>query len=105
MKTIEPTLPRINQPRYTEPTEPVPVREFDPLRLCIFTTIALIAWVATPPVAVAFFATLGLRGYYRARKAGLLRSRCLLGDTRLVMAYLAMALVVGVGYTVWRLLA
>ncbi len=61
---------------------------FDPLRLCVFATIALLAWLGGP-WALAFFAGLGFVGYGRARRAGLLRSKCLLGDTRLVLLYLA----------------
>ncbi|MCO7202619.1 hypothetical protein NH287_03725 [Microbacterium sp. CnD16-F] len=64
-----------------------PVAPFDPLRLCVFATIAVIAAV-TGPLAVAFFAGVAIAGYMRARRAGLLRSRCKLGDTRLVLAYL-----------------
>ena len=67
----------------------------DPLRLCIFATVALLSWLAGP-WALAFFAGLGVVGYARARRAGLLRSRCLLGDTRLVLAYLGILLAVGV---------
>ena len=67
----------------------------DPLRLCIFATVALLSWLAGP-WALAFFAGLGVVGYVRARRAGLLRSRCLLGDTRLVLAYLGVLLAVGV---------
>ena len=70
---------------------------YDPLRLCIFATIALLGWVAGP-FALAGFAALGLVGYGRARRAGLTRSRCLLRDTRLVLAYLGLlALAAGVG--------
>jgi hypothetical protein len=70
-------------------TRPQP---YDPLRLCIFATVALLAWLAGP-FAVLFFAGLGVAGYVRARRAGLEKSRCLLRDTRLVLAYLgAMAL-------------
>lgn len=69
----------------------------DPLRLCIFATIALLGWVAGP-FALAAFAALGLVGYARARRAGLLRSKCLLRDTRLVLAYLGLlALAAAVG--------
>ncbi len=64
---------------------------FDPLRLCVFATVALITWVAGP-VAVAGFAALGLAGYVRARRAGLQHSRCVLRDTRLVIGYLALVL-------------
>ena len=74
---------------------------YDPLRLCVFATVALIAWLAGP-VAVLFFAVLGFVGYARARRAGLLRSRCKLGDTRLVLAYLALIAAAAVaGVVIW----
>ena len=53
------------------------------------------------PVALAFFAGLGIVGYARARRVGLLRSRCLLGDTRNVLAYLGVLAVLGVAGTLW----
>ena len=31
----------------------------DPLRLCIFTTIAVLAWLLTPPLVVVWMAALG----------------------------------------------
>jgi hypothetical protein len=74
-----------------ESTTAVP---YDPLRLCIVPTIALIAWVAGP-FAVVFFAGLGFAGYLRARRAGLERSKCFLRDTRLVLAYLGLVAVAG----------
>lgn len=70
---------------------------FDPLKLCIFTTVALLAWVLGP-FAVLAFAVLGLAGYVRAHRAGLRRSRCYLRDVRLVLAYLG---VVGVAAAVF----
>lgn len=76
---------------------------FDPLRLCVFATVALISWLVGP-LAVAGFAALGLAGYVRARRAGLLTSRCLLRDTRLVIGYLALLVVVGSAAVVWPLL-
>jgi hypothetical protein len=77
---------------------------YDPLRFCIFTTIALLAWIAGPPVVVAVMAGIGVAAYIRARRAGLTRSRCVLGDTRLVIAYLAAACVLGLVYTIRGLL-
>jgi len=77
---------------------------YDPLRFCIFTTIALLAWIASPPVVVAVIAGIGVGAYIRARRAGLTRSRCVLGDTRLVIAYLAAACILGIVYTVKSLL-
>ncbi|GAB2517366.1 hypothetical protein GCM10027064_13790 [Microbacterium petrolearium] len=64
-----------------------PAPPFDPLRLCVYTTVALLACLLGP-VAVLVFALIAIGGYTRARRAGLLRSRCKLGDTRLVLAYL-----------------
>lgn len=76
----------------------------DPLRLCVFATVALLAWL-TGPVAVAAFAVLGLVGYVRARRAGLLRSRCALGDTRLVIAYLALLLTSALAAVGWHVVS
>lgn len=96
------------------PTEPLGVASPspsaagpDPLRLCIFATVALLGWLLGP-LALAFFAGLGVVGYARARRAGLLRSKCLLGDTRLVLAYLATLVLLAVaalvvGFGPWRL--
>lgn len=65
---------------------------FDPLKLCIFATVALLAWVFGP-FAVLVFAGMGLVGYWRARQAGLTRSKCYLRDTRLVLIYLTALIV------------
>lgn len=62
---------------------------YDPLRLCVFATIALLGWLLGP-WALLGFAILAVVGYARARRAGLMRSRCKLGDTRLVLAYLVL---------------
>jgi len=69
----------------------------DPLRLCVYATIALLGWLAGP-FALAAFAGLGFVGYWRARRVGLMWSRCLLRDTRLVLAYLGvLVLAAGAG--------
>jgi hypothetical protein len=48
------------------------------------------------------FAVLAIVGYARARRGGLLRSRCKLGDTRLVLAYLTLLAVAAcVGIYQW----
>jgi hypothetical protein len=62
---------------------------YDPLRLCVYTTVAALAWLLGP-FAVLAFAGLGLAGYVRARRAGLTRSACVLRDTRVVIGYLAL---------------
>lgn len=72
---------------------------YDPLRLCIFATVALLGWLLGP-IALLFFAGLGFTGYLKARRAGLERSKCVLRDTRLVLAYLAVLVAaagVGIG--------
>lgn len=81
-----------------------PVASFDPLRLCVFTTIAVLA-ALLGPVAVAVFAGIAIAGYARARRAGLLRSRCRLGDTRLVLLYLWVVEILAlVGIPLWVML-
>ena len=75
---------------------------YDPLRLCIFATIALLGWVGGPWV-LAVFSAMGCAGYWKARRGGLLTSRCFLRDTRLVLTYLAL-LFAAAGYGVWGVL-
>lgn len=72
----------------------------DPLRLCIFATVAALGWLAGP-FALLVFAVLGFAGYWRARQAGLVRSQCLLRDTRLVLAYLAVLALLACGGISW----
>ena len=67
----------------------------DPLNLCVYATVALLTWLLGP-IALTGFAALGFLGYRRARRHGLLRSKCWLRDTRLVLAYIAVLFVVGV---------
>ncbi len=80
---------------FTEGPQEAAPREFDPLQLCIYTTIGVISWLITPPLTVAIFGTIGVVGYGNARRNGLAKSRCKLGDTRLVIAYLAVAALAG----------
>ncbi len=87
------------------PSPPVEIpatAPFDPLRLCIFATVALLGWLAGP-VAVLVFAGVGFVGYARARRAGLTRSRCYLRDTRLVLGYLGLLVVAGAVGVCWWL--
>jgi len=80
------------------------VAPFDPLRLCVFTTVAAIACLLGP-IAVLAFAGIAITGYARARAAGLLRSRCKLGDTRLVLLYLSViAVLAAVAIPFWVML-
>ena len=80
--------------------QPTDTTVFDPLRFCIFTTIALIAWAFGPPLAVMLMSGLGLWAYVRAWRQGLRHSKCVLRDPRLVMAYLGGAFVLGLVFTV-----
>lgn len=89
-------------PRTSVLTQSTP---FDPLRLCIFTTIALLAWLLTPPLVVVWMATLGLLGYVKAYRAGLTRSKCYLRDVRLVLLYLGLAWLAGAFFTVREVVA
>lgn len=79
---------------YDEAARPEPNGPHDPLNLCVFATVALLTWLIGP-WAVAGFALLALIGYTRAWRNGLRRTRCLLRDTRLVLAYLAALLTIG----------
>ncbi|MEI7644845.1 MAG: hypothetical protein WCJ55_11245 [Chloroflexales bacterium] len=87
------------------PPPPPPARVKDPLPYCIYTTVCLICWVASPSLAITFFAGLALRKYWRAWRAGLSKSDCLLGDPRRVMVYLAALMLAGAGYTIWHLMS
>ncbi|UJP10176.1 hypothetical protein L2X99_00145 [Microbacterium sp. KUDC0406] len=79
-------------------------KPYDPLRLCVFTTIAVISCVLGP-LAVLVFALIAIAGYTKARRGGLLRSRCRLGDTRLVLAYLSViAVAAAVAIPFWVML-
>jgi hypothetical protein len=81
-----------------------PAPPFDPLRLCVYTTVALIACLLGP-IAVLGFAAIAIGGYAKARRAGLLHSRCKLGDTRVVLLYLsAIAVLAAVAIPFWVML-
>jgi hypothetical protein len=67
---------------------------YDPIRFCIFTTIAIIAWLVGPPLAVLLMSGLGLWAYANAWRQGLRQSKCFLRDPRLVMGYLGGAFVI-----------
>lgn len=75
---------------------------YDPLRLCVYTTVALLSWLLGPVVVLAF-AVMGFLGYLKARRAGLARSKCVLRDTRLVLAYLGVIAAAAVAGIAWQL--
>ena len=91
---------QVDTPHASQPDQQ-PAAPYDPLRLCVFATVALLGWLLGP-VALLGFAVLAIVGYAKARRAGLLRSRCKLGDTRLVLLYLTvLAAAACVGIYVW----
>ena len=86
-----------------ERPQPIPTPAIaDPLSFCIYTTVALLAWIISPPLACAVFGFAGLHAYTRAWRAGLRKSDCFLRDPRLVMLYLGLVAVAGLGWTVLR---
>ena len=90
---------QVDTPHVSQPDQPA--APYDPLRLCVFATVALLGWLLGP-VALLGFAVLAIVGYAKARRAGLLRSRCKLGDTRLVLLYLTvLAAAACVGIYAW----
>ena len=76
------------------PSTPAPA-SYDPVRFCVLTTVAVIAWIAGPPFAVVLTAALGLWAYTRAIRGGLARTRCVLRRPWLAVAYLALAFAAG----------
>ena len=74
----------------------------DPLSLCVYTTVALLAWIFTPALTAAVFGAAGFHAYWRSWRAGLRRSDCVLRDPRLVMLYLGLVSAAGLAWTVLR---
>lgn len=72
----------------------------DPLRFCVLPTVVVIAWVTTPAFAAMVLGGLGVAAYLRAWRSGLRRSRCKLGDARLVMDSLGVVALAGAVVTV-----
>src|SRR4051812_44017240 len=88
------------------PSSPTPVT-FDPIRFCVYTTVALLSWLVSPPVVVMVMSGLGLWAYTRAVRAGLTRSKCVLRNPRLVLLYLGTVFIgggVGLGFEIAGLL-
>lgn len=93
---------RTTPPSAFDPRYPSQATPFDPIRLCVYSTIGLLAWLLTPALVMAGFSGVALVAYRRARRKGLAKSRCKLGDTRLVMTYLGVLFIAGAGFTVYR---
>src|SRR5215217_3143184 len=74
---------------------PAAAQPFDPVRFCVFTTVALLAWGLGAPVMVMAMSGLGLWAYRRAMRAGLRESKCVLRNPRLVLLYLGAAFALG----------
>ena len=72
-----------------------PKPSFDPLRFCVYTTIALLAWLVSAPVMMMAMSALGLWAYGRAIRGGLTRTKCVLRSPRLVLGYLALVFLAG----------
>lgn len=89
-------------------TQPVPMpATFDPIRFCVYTTVALLAWLVSPPVMVMVMSGLGLWAYARAVRGGLTRSKCVLRNPRLVLLYLGVVFAagaIGLGFEIAGLL-
>ncbi len=81
----------------SRPEGPAPVAVDDPLRYCTWATLALLAWILTPPLVLVWFSLLGAWRYYRALRAGRLTTRCWLRDTRIALAYLIALALMGAG--------
>jgi len=98
-----PERPVPGQPLADTSTNPVnDGATFDPLRLCIYTTVGLLGWILGP-FAVLAFAALGLAGYWKAHQAGLTRTKCYLRDVRLVLLYLGVVAVIAAAASVIKI--
>ena len=82
---------------------PMSTATSDPLPFCVWTTIAVLAWLLTPPLVVTAFGLFGLKAYISARRKGLKESKCVLGDTRIVIFYLALCTLAGFTGTIMAL--
>ncbi len=77
----------------------------DPVRFCVLTTVALIAWLIGAPATVLLMSMLGLWAYWRAMRGGLTETRCFLKRPVLAMSYLAALGAVAAGALFKQLLA
>jgi hypothetical protein len=77
----------------------------DPVRFCVLSTVALIAWLIGAPATVLLMSLIGLWAYRRAMRGGLTETRCLLQRPVLAMTYLAVLAAVAAGTLIRQLLA
>ncbi len=77
----------------------------DPVRFCVLTTVALIAWLIGPPACIMLMSALGIWAYARAMRRGLTETRCVLKRPALAIGYLSTAFVVAAGVLAKQLLA
>jgi hypothetical protein len=73
---------------------------YDPIRFCVFATVALLAWLLGPGPVLVLMSGLGLWAYVAAWRRGLRETKCFLRDPRLAMGYLGATFVAGVVLTV-----
>lgn len=66
----------------------------DPLGWCVIATTALLTWLAGP-IALTVLAAIGFIKYWRAWRSGRTDSSCILGDVRIVLAYLISLTIIG----------
>jgi hypothetical protein len=76
---------------------------FDPVRFCVLTTVAIIAWIIGAPATIMLMSALGLWAYRVAMRAGLTETRCYLKRPALAMGYLAAAFIVAAGFLLQQL--
>lgn len=76
----------------------------DPVRFCVLTTVALIAWLIGPPACIMLMSALGLWAYRNAMRAGLTETTCYLKRPVLAMSYLAAAFIIAGGVLVRQFL-
>jgi hypothetical protein len=76
----------------------------DPVRFCVLSTVALIAWLIGAPATVLLMSLIGLWAYWRAMRGGLTETRCLLKRPGLAMTYLAVLAAVAAGTLIRQLL-
>lgn len=71
------------------------VQAVDPLGWCVIATTALLTWLLGPAV-LAVLSAIGFVKYWRAWRSGAEDSKCILGDVRIVLFYLAALFIIAV---------